>query len=277
MDDASSVHTPGATDADRLVETTSDLFVGEWQRLVSTTNWEKGRIIQEWRQALIESGASVQVYSDEAWARRVGGVTSQHVGRLRRVHERFAATRAQYPALYWSHFQAALDWHDAELWLEGARLEGWSVADMRAQRFDAHGAVADREPLAPAEEAETYGDETAADASSAAESAPGDSSTATSHAEEDFMSGGHSTDGETTDSDDEVPWETAAVAPAGDHEGPTGVPVTGFSNLPDDLLEAFEGCKLAIVRHRLSGWSEVSPELVLGALDSLADLVRAPV
>ena len=27
-------------------------FVGQWNRLVSTTNWEKGRIICQWRDAL---------------------------------------------------------------------------------------------------------------------------------------------------------------------------------------------------------------------------------
>ena len=46
-------------------------------------------------------------FSDDAWSRRVANVTPQHVGRLRRVFERFAAARGNYPGLYWSHFQAA--------------------------------------------------------------------------------------------------------------------------------------------------------------------------
>ena len=52
----------------------SEEFVGQWQKLISTTNWEKGKIILEWRQALIATEAPASCYSDEAWARRVGGV-----------------------------------------------------------------------------------------------------------------------------------------------------------------------------------------------------------
>src|SRR5688572_8272297 len=63
--------------------------VGQWNRLVSTTIWEKGRIICQWRDALVAGGAAVTDYSDEVWAQLVGGVTSQHVGRLRRVFQRF--------------------------------------------------------------------------------------------------------------------------------------------------------------------------------------------
>lgn len=53
-------------------------YVGQWNKLISTTNWEKGQIISEWREALIESGVDSTQYSDEAWARRVGGVTAPH-------------------------------------------------------------------------------------------------------------------------------------------------------------------------------------------------------
>lgn len=40
-----------------LVEETSIEYLGRWNRLVSTTNWEKGRIISEWRESLLEAGA----------------------------------------------------------------------------------------------------------------------------------------------------------------------------------------------------------------------------
>ncbi len=33
------------TDTTTVAEQTSQEFLGRWQRLVSTTNWEKGRII----------------------------------------------------------------------------------------------------------------------------------------------------------------------------------------------------------------------------------------
>ncbi|MFM7117389.1 MAG: hypothetical protein ACKO0N_12220, partial [Planctomycetota bacterium] len=75
-------------------------FIGRWNRLVSTTNWEKGRIIHEWRSALEASAAPTTEYSDEAWSRMVGGVTGQHAGRLRRVYERYGAVHADYDGLF---------------------------------------------------------------------------------------------------------------------------------------------------------------------------------
>ncbi|MFN9605368.1 MAG: hypothetical protein ACK6A7_18240, partial [Planctomycetota bacterium] len=124
-------------DLDPQAAAVSAPFVGQWNQLVSQTNWEKGRIISEWRAALIDSDAPVTSYSDEAWARFVGAVTSQHVGRLRRVHERFAEHQSSYPGLYWSHFLAAIEWDDAELWLEGASRSDWSVSEMRRTRSEA--------------------------------------------------------------------------------------------------------------------------------------------
>ena len=106
-------------------------FLGQWNRLISTTNWEKGRIIAQWRAALEAEQLSIAEFSDDAWARLVGGVTGQHVGRLRRVFQRFGPVHERYAGLYWSHFQAALDWADAEMWLEGAVQNGWSVSSMR--------------------------------------------------------------------------------------------------------------------------------------------------
>src|SRR5687768_4421101 len=114
-------------------------YIGQWNRLVSTTNWEKGRIVCQWRDALIAAGAPVTEYSDEAWSQLVGGVTSQHVGRLRRVYQRFGEMFDQFEGLYWSHFQASLDWEDAEMWLEGAIHNGWSVSQMRGKRWETVG------------------------------------------------------------------------------------------------------------------------------------------
>ena len=117
------------------IEATSHTYLGQWNRLVSTTNWEKGRIICQWREALIAAGAPPTSYTDEAWSRRVGNVTPQHTGRLRRVFDRFAASREAYSGLFWSHFQVALDWNDAEMWLEGAVQNGWSVAQVQEERW----------------------------------------------------------------------------------------------------------------------------------------------
>src|SRR5438270_10100954 len=123
------------------IDEASAPFLGQWNRLVSTTNWEKGRIIHDWRQALVAAAAPASEHADEAWSTRVGNVTGQHIGRLRRVYERFDALRGEFPSLYWSHFQAALDWDDAEMWLEGAYQSGWSVAEMRRERAAALGSL----------------------------------------------------------------------------------------------------------------------------------------
>jgi hypothetical protein len=53
-------------------------------------------------------------------------------------------------------------------------------------------------------------------------------------------------------------------------------PFADLPTLPRDLDEAFEGCKLAILRHKISGWLETSPRDVLSHLDALRQLVEAP-
>ena len=65
--------------------TKSEPFIGQWNRLISTTNWEKGQIICQWRESLKKGNAAHSEFSDEAWCQLVGGVTPQHVGRLRRT------------------------------------------------------------------------------------------------------------------------------------------------------------------------------------------------
>ena len=127
-------------------EAASVPFVGRWNQLISTTNWEKGRIIFQWRIALRDSGSPATEYSDDSWSRRVGGVTGQHVGRLRRTYERFGATCSDYAGLHWSHFHAAIDWDDAEMWLEGAVQSRWSVSQMRKQRWETTGGLETETP-----------------------------------------------------------------------------------------------------------------------------------
>jgi hypothetical protein len=256
-----------------VYEQESQPFVGRWNRLISTTNWEKGRIIAEWRQALIEAGAAAREYSDEAWTRRVGAVTAQHVGRLRRVHERFGGAYQGYHGLFWSHFHAALDWDDAEMWLEGAVQSAWSVSRMRRQRWEATGAVPaelpreadivvadtdedvvpqDREPLArrmsdelleiegPAAEGPDFGDEN------------------------DRASAGRGSD------------DPAIFGDASSGQTELVRPFENLPELPDDLTEAFESFKLAILRHKAEGWQQIALPDVLAALDSLKQLALAP-
>jgi hypothetical protein len=250
----------------------SQPYVGRWSRLVSTTNWEKGRIIIEWRQALFSQGLPVTEYSDEAWGRLVGGVTGQHVGRLRRVYQRFGSSADQYPELYWSHFQAALDWTDAEMWLEGARQSGWSVAQMREQRWETLGKLEADRPRAE--------DVVAAETDEDAEPSRTHSSPGSITGEYSEVSGPRH-DG--PDFGDE-PAVGQAFLPARDsstdmNASPTVELVRPFENLPDlpdDLAEAFDAMKLAILRHKRDGWRAITAADLLRTLDALKALVTAP-
>jgi hypothetical protein len=251
------------------VEAASQPFVGRWNHLVSTTNWEKGRIITEWRSALIAAGANTLEYSDEAWARRVGGVTGQHSGRLRRVYQRFGKVYRDYRNLYWSHFCAALDWDDPELWLEGAVQSGWSVSEMRRQRWEALGAVAAERPrdedIVTAEQDEDFdpalnrefGNRQLADAAGGPLPEGPDFGDETTSSRE--------RDGAAIFAD-EPPGEAASLMR----------PFENLADLPNDLADAFERFKLALLRHKSEHWREISCEDVLAALDALKELAVAP-
>jgi len=254
------------------MEEASAQFVGRWHRLISTTNWEKGRIISEWRDRLMEAGAPVAAYCDEAWSRRVGSVTPQHVGRLRRVYQRFGMVHDEYPGLYWSHFQAALDWHDAEMWLEGAVESGWSVARMRAERWQAVGAPADQAPR----EEEVVAAEMDEDCEAANDSVPGTIHESVREVrglgEETGQEGEAALDGPGGG----VPWEQAGDAAESSGSVATVRPFENLPSLPPDLADALEAFKLAILHHKLSGWKGVSLGDVLAALDALRQLAVAP-
>lgn len=242
-------------------------YIGEWNQLVTTTNWEKGRIIAEWRSALEEQEAQVTEYSDEAWAKLVGGVTSQHVGRLRRAHERFGSVREQYAGLYWSHFQAALDWDDAEMWLEGAVENKWSVSQLRAARWEATGNPA--EGPTQGEVVETQIDEDAYQSFTDTPPAPAPSDSDTEASESTERA-------ESAESDSEPPFDPMDEPTAKAEATPRVQPFKDLAALPDDVTEAFEQFKLVILSHKLTGWESISRDDLLGALDSLKELALAP-
>lgn len=264
------------------VDEASQPFVGRWNELVSTTNWEKGRIIAEWREALVAAGADVAEYADEAWSTRVGGVTPQHVGRLRRVYQRFHATHAQYAGLYWSHFQAAIDWTDAEMWLEGAVHSQWSVASMRRTRAEATGAVdalqSQADEIATADLEEDF--VPAADAEVAAEvdrpkPASSDEPSGPKHDGPDFGDEEDWPEKPETDADESHVGDDVEGT-EGSTAGPTVRPFAHLAALPEDVSEPFEALKLAILHHKREGWTKVSCDDVLAALDALKTLAIAP-
>lgn len=258
---------------DPAVVEASKPFVGQWNVLVSTTNWEKGRIIHEWRTALMATGVPASAYADEAWARQVGTVTGQHVGRLRRVFQRFGESHAKFSGLYWSHFQASLEWDDAEMWLEGAVQNDWTVAQMREKRWDTLGQLdlvgSASETLAEVDEDAETGQRERPDAGQRPRTA-GEPAVAapTKRGKKDTGK-----PQETKLRDD------GAHIYSGDRPGEAISFVRPFENLgdlPEDVTDAFEAYKLVIVRHKSVGWRLVSLDDMLASLDALKELARAP-
>jgi hypothetical protein len=272
--------------AEQAIDAASAPFLGRWQRLVSTTNWEKGRIIFEWRDALIAADRPAAEFADDAWASQVGNVTSQHVGRLRRVYARFGAAHASYEGLFWSHFQAAVDWEDAEMWLEGALQNDWSVNSMRLRRAETLGDSASNIDLASLDQ---NGDGSPVDDDAEGAGDPQRSGTtnvigATADRIDDseYVSAGSSAgeraenESSAEDSADAAPWEDGSDADAAAVERVVRQPFAALPELPDDLQAAFDSFKIAILRHRRENWQLVTPSDVAATLDGLKELALSP-
>ncbi len=259
-----------AADLDAQSLTVTAPFVGQWNTLISQTNWSKGKIISEWRSALIASDASSSCFSDETWTKQVGAVTSQHVGRLRRVYERFGQNFSSYPGLYWSHFLASIDWDDAELWLEGAMQSRWSISQMRKTRWEANGgdpkhAPGDEELIAS--EVDDDFDALTAEADEESDREKRDRLESSGPLAEgpDFGDADYdpSMAGESQQGD--PPFESESY----DASKESGNPFAGLPDLPPDVSDALEQFKLSIVRHRASKWADVSQKQLFDVLDAL--------
>jgi hypothetical protein len=263
---------------DSEVSQASEQFVGQWNQLISTTNWEKGRIICDWREALLGDGAAVTDYSDEAWAQLVGGVTCQHVGRLRRAFQRFGETFEQYPGLYWSHFQASLDWDDAPMWLEGAIQNDWSVSQMRGKRWETLGtpAAEQRAELEHSSEFDSAEAEPAISSDPAAglQEPESDARASAKTTSVRSIATEESTKKRTDDEDDGAPFEDEEIATAKPQAKRTPLNVN-VELLSDDLADAFEQFKLAIIAQRREGWRDTTRETVIECLDALKELALA--
>ena len=253
-------------------EATAEQFVSQWNRLVSTTNWEKGRIICQWREALMTDGAAVTEYSDEAWSQLVGGVTSQHVGRLRRVFQRFGEEHDQYEGLFWSHFQAALEWDDAEMWLEGAIRNEWSISQMRGKRWETLGTPPEQQ------QAETEADQLDIEPESTATPASADggpAETSTTPTKLSTVQPSTTKVSSTEESKSSAKENSAPSATQSPTQTSKRVKLqVDVEDLPDDLAEAFESFKLAIIAHRRQGWSETTPGAVVECLDALRQIAE---
>ena len=263
-----------------IIDQLSEPIVGKWNVLVSQTNWEKGTLILHWRNELIVAGLPNTAYSDESWARRVGNVTAQHVGRLRRVAERFGEGNKNFVRLYWSHFYAALEWNDAELWLEGAVQNDWSVAQMRMQRWEAIGGTTEQKPreedvfVAEIDE-DTYsrmpqdrieGRNVEIGAVDVIEGFESSAVTAPVSTMEP------SKKKEQPKKDRAKPAESESSVPA---TGEILMSLKKVAEFPADLAESLELLKVAILNHKLAGWKSISAEQVRRSLEDLRMLAVA--
>jgi hypothetical protein len=224
---------------------------------------------------LLAKGSISAEYSDESWSNLVGGVTGQHVGRLRRVYQRFGETQQQFKGLYWSHFQAALDWQDAEMWLEGAVQSGWSVSRMRQQRWETLGRVeVDKPQDGDSRATELDEDYVAERESTRDKETPGSISGSYEEVQ------GPRLDGPDFGDDDGTGAASRMSSPGMDRDGTSPIdlvrPFENLPQLPDDLADAFESFKLAILHHKTDGWRQISLGDVLRTLDALKALAAAP-
>ncbi|MDR2441524.1 MAG: hypothetical protein LBE12_19350 [Planctomycetaceae bacterium] len=270
-----------------FIEELSNPYIGNWNTLVSQTNWEKGEVILRWRQTMIAAELPHGAYSDEAWARHVGNISAQHVGRLRRVSERFGEKAHEYPNLYWSHFQTALDWNDAELWLEGAVQNHWSVAQMRVQYWETTGASEDQKPSEnDIFTAELDEDDLVRNEAFAVERRIQEKD----RTEPKITEIGAADIVEGFDSNS-APFEISGEKPKkkklknknsdGNNNCNTSTAelltttLKDFSDIPSDLAESFEMLKIAILNHKLAGWKEVAPSILIKLLDTFKTLIHS--
>ena len=267
-----------------LVDQLSEPIIGKWNILVSQTNWEKGVLILDWRNELIAAGLPNTVYSDEAWARRVGNVSPQHVGRLRRVAERFGSTNQHFPGLYWSHFNTALDWDDAELWFEGAVQNGWSVAQMRVQRWDAIGAATgehkppDMDVFVAELDEDMYTPQSVPDRIEARTAEIGAANIGVVEGFDASSISVPATDVEPSKKKEQTKKDKAKQVEPSENTAKTGellLALKGISEFPADLADSLELLKVAILNHKLAGWKSISAEQVCRSLDSLKQLTTA--
>ena len=259
---------PALTEAEQveLKEHSAD-FLGQWNTLISTTNWDKGEIIAAWQKSLEESDLPDHSYSDQRWADMVGGVTPQHVGRLRRTYDRFGHVFGEYKGLYWSHFYAALDWDDAEMWLEGAVQSTWSVSQMRTKRWETLGSIPNDKPKvdhivvteAEAEENQALKDKA-------------DSEFDREYAEGPRLGDGPDFGDEASTASSMADRQTDALDSEAKPKGPKVRPFESFTNLPDDIASAASSFKVAIIKHKTEEWDEISIEDLHALLDALKKL-----
>lgn len=113
----------------RQAEETEQQLVDAGKAIVSRDEgckWELGRVASRWHQSYARGR------TDADYAKMVG-TSQQTVMTRRQVWERFQGSNSSLN-LSWTHYRTALDWDDADEWLERAAEKSWSVQEMQEQR-----------------------------------------------------------------------------------------------------------------------------------------------
>ena len=260
----------------------SETYIGQWHGLVSTTNWHKGQIIHEWRVSLNGFGGGGGASFDETWSQLVGGVSGQHVGRLR------ARVRAIWGCLF-AIWRSILEPLSGRTRLGRRRnVAGGEPSRRLVRRRHAAAAVGNlgSDPSDEPRDGDLIAVETDEDFvdGSTAEKTPSTSSSGDLLVE-DFATRKRKVPPDLIlvtrtkflhASNSQSPPETSAAHRK--RHGDLVRPFADLADLPDDLSEAFESFQLAILRHKAEEWQEVSLEDVLASLDALKSLALfAPV
>ena len=201
------------------------------------------------------------------------GASRRSTGRLRRTYERFGHVYTEYKGLFWSHFYAALDWDDAEMWLEGAVQSEWSVSGMRHQRWETLGKDPNEKPndgdVVVVESAEELQSLALADQTKDKR----DIVEGPIYEGPDFgdeMPSGKSSAGKDSDEYEDFDEDTDSK-----NKGPKVKPFESFTDLPEDIQSAADEFKVCIIRHRADEWEEFAKDDMLGLLGALKQLVTA--
>ncbi|MDO5310021.1 MAG: hypothetical protein Q4G03_11105 [Planctomycetia bacterium] len=260
-----------------LIDEIANEYVGFWNILVSKTNWEKGKVIHSWRTKLMEAQAPKRLYTDEALAQRIGNVSPQHVGRLRRVYERFGS-EAPLPNLYWSHYQAALDWDDADEWLARASEEKLSVAQTRVARWEKNGAKLETKPKdSDIVVEEVDGDVNPYDDSNVRVTSDGSVIVSSENEPEEKPKKEKKKAKKTDDplgefAGEDEPWQRAD-APQTYATADTLNAIKALDPLPEDLSDAFQALQVAVLSRKVANWPDVQPILVAAYLSEYKKLL----
>jgi len=119
-------------------EETEQQIIERAKNAVESSSWVVGECAAKWCERFA-SGRTDADFAD------LIGESQQSVNFKRRVYERFGDFTTRVVNLSYSHYRAAISWHDPEEWLEQASNEGWSVAEMRRARADHYDTESDQD------------------------------------------------------------------------------------------------------------------------------------